>query len=186
MSGRAGPGALAIELVIVSGLLELINAKEEKTLFSQTYEGFWGAWRGTVGKIMVFCQFCRKLLSCSLPHSGAGLRLRWPSGSGLPRPQSSRPDRMCRSWFQGWGQGGKREGSNYIWTLLFLCNLNTIVVLLVPKTLLCYCLSFSRLTVCPKGSPCLFPELTQGWEKHTSSWSTCWEPSLTACLSHLI
>lgn len=94
MSGRAGPGALAIELVIVSGLLELINAKEEKAcflkrnLFSQTCEGFWGAWRGTVGKIMVFCQFCRKLVSCSLPHSGAGLRLRWPSGSGLPLLQS--------------------------------------------------------------------------------------------------
>lgn len=31
--------------VIVSELPELINTKEEKTIFSQTCEGFWGGWR---------------------------------------------------------------------------------------------------------------------------------------------
>lgn len=67
-----------------------------------------------MSKIMVFCQFSRNLLSCSFPCPVAGLGLRWPSGSRLPWPQSLRPGCVCRSWFQGWGGGVKKEDSNYV------------------------------------------------------------------------
>lgn len=93
-------GTLAI---IVLGLPELINTKEEKTVLSQTCEGFWGGWRDSNEQDYGFLPVFQKssVLLLSLPRGWAGTQVALGQPFAMATELKTRQDVYVGPGFRG-------------------------------------------------------------------------------------